>query len=61
MSAVAMAARSATHQQKRVPIMKIENGRTLPTITGVMNGDTVDLSTVAKGSWSAFLFYRGHW
>ena len=56
-----MTAPSATHEQKRVRIMKIENGQTLPAITGEMNGDTVDLSTVAKGSWSALLFYRGHW
>ncbi len=41
--------------------MKIENGTTLPAIDAEMNGETVDLSAVAKGSWSALLFYRGHW
>ena len=41
--------------------MKIENGQTLPAITGEMNGESVDLSTIAKGSWSALLFYRGRW
>ena len=41
--------------------MKIVNGTALPAIDAEMNGETVDLSTVAKGSWSALLFYRGHW
>lgn len=41
--------------------MKVENGNTLPTIAGEMNGEPVDLSTLAKGSWSALLLFRGHW
>lgn len=41
--------------------MKIENGHSLPSIEGKMNGESVDLSVVATGSWSALLFYRGHW
>lgn len=41
--------------------MKIENGQQLPTIEADMKGETVDLSHVTAGSWTALLLYRGHW
>jgi hypothetical protein len=41
--------------------MKIENGQQLPTIEADMKGQTVDVSHVTAGSWTALLLYRGHW
>lgn len=42
-------------------MLKIENGQHMPTIEADMKGETVDVSRVTAGSWTALLLYRGHW
>jgi len=40
----------------------LENGSPLPPITATdLEGNDTALADLTGGSWSAVLFYRGHW
>ena len=40
----------------------LDNGDHLPVISAKdLEGTAVDLTGLTDGSWSAVLFYRGHW
>jgi hypothetical protein len=41
--------------------MMVENGQTLPSFRGVLDGEEVDVSTLGRDSWTVVLLYRGHW
>lgn len=41
--------------------MKVQNEKPLPSVSATMNGATVDLAVEPVGTWTALLFYRGHW
>jgi hypothetical protein len=45
---------------KGVPVLT--NGEPLPPISARdLDGNDVTVSELTNGSWSAVLFYRGHW
>ena len=40
----------------------LDTGDRIPAITAKdIEGEAVDLAELTAGSWSAVLFYRGHW
>lgn len=40
----------------------LHNGSRLPAIVAKdLDGVDVEISDLTRGSWSAVLFYRGHW
>ena len=40
----------------------LDNGDRLPAIAATnLDGESVDVSSLAAGSWTVVLFYRGHW
>ena len=41
--------------------MNVENEEPLPALAATLNGNTVNLATEAAGTWTALIFYRGHW